>query len=179
MRYSYHAEQWLFYPVETLFAFFTDPNNLPRLMPPWQKARIDEASIVPPPTASKSSSPQPTAPIAGAGTRLTISFRPFPYSPLRLKWQAEVAEFAWNDHFCDSQVRGPFAHWDHRHSFKAATKSGIPRTLITDHVDYELPLGPVGRLAHHLFLRKQIQQAFAYRHTQLIKILGEITAKAA
>jgi ligand-binding SRPBCC domain-containing protein len=176
MRYSYQAEQWLLYPIETLFAFFADPSNLPRLMPPWQKAHIDEAAIVPPRT---NGSGVGSGNAAGAGSRITLSFRPFPYSPIRVRWVAEIAEFVWNDHFCDRQIRGPFAYWNHCHSLRAATEGGIDRTLITDHVEYELPFGPAGRLAHRLFLRKQIQQTFAYRQSQLVKILGEMTSKAA
>ncbi|HEY5214106.1 MAG TPA: SRPBCC family protein, partial [Acidobacteriaceae bacterium] len=49
MRLRFHTEQHLPYPIETVFAFFADPANLPRLMPAWQRARIDHATFVPPP----------------------------------------------------------------------------------------------------------------------------------
>ena len=49
MRHHFNAEQWLPYPVELVFAFFSNPENLPRQMPTWQKARIEEATFAPPP----------------------------------------------------------------------------------------------------------------------------------
>ena len=52
MRHFFQAEQWLPYPIETVFAFFANPENLPPLMPAWQKARIEKLSIVPPPPRS-------------------------------------------------------------------------------------------------------------------------------
>ena len=45
MRHPFAAEQWLPYPVELVFAFFANPQNLPRLMPAWQKARIEEIAV--------------------------------------------------------------------------------------------------------------------------------------
>src|ERR1700704_5799181 len=106
MRAHFHAEKWLPQPVELVFAFFANPENLPRLMPKWQAARIEEASFRPPP-------PHPGTPrypgiAAGDGTRLTLSFRPFPYSPVRISWEAAIGHFIWNQQFCDTQLRGPF-----------------------------------------------------------------------
>ncbi len=108
MRLSFHAEQWLAYPVPLVFAYLANPGNLPRLMPVWQRARIDKAGIVPAPEPASSHLAATVA--AGAGTRLTLSFRPFPFSPMRATWEAEITEFEWNDHFCDRQLRGPFAY---------------------------------------------------------------------
>jgi ligand-binding SRPBCC domain-containing protein len=173
MRFSYHTEQSLPYPVEDVFAFFADPNNFPLLMPTWQNTRIEEASIVPPapcPTAASA----PTSIAAGSGTRVALSFRPFPYSPVRVRWQAEIAEFVWNDHFCDRQLRGPFAYWNHCHHVQAIDRNGSDVTLIVDHVEYELPFGLIGRLTHRLFLRRQIERTFACRQGQLTKILARV-----
>lgn len=167
MRHSHHAEQWLPYPVPLVFAFFANPANLPHLMPAWQKAHLEEASIVPPPRTVDS----PRAIAAGPGTRLTLSFRPFPYSPLRVPWEAEITEFAWNDHFCDRQLRGPFAYWNHCHRVQPGTHDEIPGTLITDQVEYELPFGILGELAHRIFIRGQIERTFAHRQARLAELL--------
>src|ERR1035441_8722543 len=107
MGYSHHTEQWLPYPVEAVFAFFADPDNIPALLPIRQQARIEKVSLVPP---SNPANPGTTA-YAGNGTRLTLSFRPFRYCPLRLRWEAEITEFSWNGQVCYRQVRGPFAWW--------------------------------------------------------------------
>ena len=39
---NFQAEQWVPYPIEQVFAFFSDPANLPRILPPGQRARIDQ-----------------------------------------------------------------------------------------------------------------------------------------
>src|SRR5580658_7564914 len=92
MRYTYHAEQWLPYPLELVFAFFANPQNLPHLMPLWQDARIEDATFVPPPPRPGTSG-QANSIVAGVGTQLTMSFKPFPRAPFRIPWQAEITDF--------------------------------------------------------------------------------------
>jgi ligand-binding SRPBCC domain-containing protein len=188
MPYTFHAEQWLPYPVETAFAFFANPENLPRLMPAWQKARIEQATFAPPPPRPPSTQPplRLNSVAAGAGTRMTISFRPFPYSPIRVPWDAEITEFAWNDHFCDVQLRGPFAHWRHCHSLRAESRpnprpghggSTIHGTLLRDVVEYDLPFGPLGQIARRLFIERQLRSTFQYRQTRTLQLLALIAPK--
>ncbi|MBB5339458.1 SRPBCC family protein [Tunturiibacter gelidoferens] len=176
MRHTFQSQQWLPYPVEVVFAFFSNPDNLPRLMPAWQKARIEEISIAPPPPHPVTST-RPGSIAAGAGTKLTISFRPFSYSPIRLPWDAEISDFLWNDHFCDRQLRGPFAYWHHCHHVKSETRTEnsrgpVPGTLLEDKVDYELPLGVFGNIANSLFVASQLRSTFAYRHARTTQLLG-------
>ena len=170
MGYSHHTEQWLPYPVEAVFAFFADPGNIPALLPVRQQARIEKVSLVPP---SDPANPGTTA-YAGNGTRLTLSFRPFHYCPLRLRWEAEITEFSWNGRFCYRQVRGPFAWWCHCYRLRAVDRQGMDMTLIVDHVEYELPLGFLGRLAHRLFLRRRIEAMFSFRQSQLAQVFARI-----
>ncbi|MDW5265006.1 MULTISPECIES: SRPBCC family protein [Acidobacteriaceae] len=176
--HTFHSQQWLPLPAELVFAFFANPSNLPRLMPAWQQARIEKAIIVSPPPPPNSSALNDVFYVlaAGAGTRLTISFRPIPFSPVRLKWQAEIDSFVWNQHFSDVQVRGPFAHWHHTHALTPETRIGesgnaIPGTLLQDEVQYQLPLGRLGNLAHPLITR-QLRQTFVYRHRRTRELLA-------
>ena len=171
MHHLFQAEQWLPYSVEQVFAFFANPENLPRLMPPWQKARIEEASFAPPPPRPGATGQRFPGIAAGAGTRMTLSFRPFPYSPVRVPWDAEISEFVWNDHFCDTQGRGPFAFWHHCHTITAETRNGAEGSLLRDHVEYALPLGPLGELARVVFIERQFKSMFAYRHKRTAELL--------
>jgi ligand-binding SRPBCC domain-containing protein len=171
MRHTFQAEQWLPYPVELVFTFFSNPENLPRLMPPWQDARIEEAHIIPPPTLAIQHITAPAAG-AGAGSRITLSFRPIPYSPLRLSWQAEITEFVWNNHFCDQQLRGPFAYWKHCHTLRAESRSSIAGTLLSDAVTYELPAGKLGDIANNIFIARQLRNTFAYRHKRTQELIA-------
>jgi ligand-binding SRPBCC domain-containing protein len=162
MTYTYNTEQRLPFPIELVFAFFSNPENLPRLMPKWQKARIEEASFAPPPPH-----PAPAKRMrgiaAGVGTRVTMSFRPFPFSPIRLPWEAEITQFEWNDHFCDVQVRGPFAQWKHCHQLVRDGEG----TLLKDSVEYELPFANVLQP----LVRFQVVSIFKYRQARTAELL--------
>jgi ligand-binding SRPBCC domain-containing protein len=172
MRHTFESTQWLPYSVEQVFAFFANPENLPRLMPKWQRARIEEATFAPtPPRPASTLGERFPGIAAGPGTKMTISFRPIPFSPIRVPWDAEIIEFAWNDHFCDVQHRGPFAYWNHCHHIAAELRDGIPGTIVRDRVEYELPFGWLGELAHTVALRRQIASIFDYRHRRTTELL--------
>jgi len=175
MRFSYHSEQWLMQPATRVFEFFANPANLPLLMPAWQGVRIEKSSIFPPPRDSSLSNS--TKPVAGVGTRFTMSFRPLPFSPIRVRWEAEITEFSLNRHFCDEQVRGPFAYWKHNHSIRPVRWHDFDATLIADDIEYELPFGALGTLAHRLFVRRQIERAFKFRQDQLNVVLANVISQ--
>ncbi len=181
MRYTYHAEQWLPYPLELVFAFFANPQNLPHLMPLWQDARIEDATFVPPPPRPGTSG-QANSIVAGVGTQLTMSFKPFPRAPFRIPWQAEITDFVWNQRFCDVQLHGPFAYWRHRHTVTEKTRTnhfGNPTagTLLRDEVDYEMHLGKLGELAQTLFIARQLNNTFAFRQSRTADLLSRISAR--
>lgn len=167
MRLRFQTEQRLPYPLEMVFAFFADPANLPRLMPAWQHARIDQSFLVPPPPPPQ---PFPNSDriTAGSGTRLMLSFRPIPLSPVRLHWTALIEDFRWLESFCDVQLEGPFRYWRHCHTVEPH-RSG---TLLHDEVEYELPLGPLSTLADNLFIHRQLAATFNYRQRRTLELLA-------
>jgi ligand-binding SRPBCC domain-containing protein len=182
MRHTFHSEQWLPYPVDLIFAFFANPENLPRLMPDWQKTRIEKAAFTQPPPNPSSTAHRFKSIVAGSGTRMTLSFRPFPYSPRRVPWEAEITEFVWNDHFCDRQIRGPFASWSHCHSVSPEIRTNdlgeqISGTLLCDDIEYGLPFGKLGELANNLFLARQLRRTFAYRSSRTCELLPRMIAR--
>jgi ligand-binding SRPBCC domain-containing protein len=174
MRLHFQAEQWLPYPVERVFAFFADPANLPRLMPHWQRARVEQATFLPPPPPPQGL-PNASAITAGSGTRLTLTVRPFPYSPVRMSWVALIEDFRWNQGFCDLQIHGPFRYWRHCHTVEPAPSplDASPGTLLRDAVEYELPLGPISSLANKLFVRRQLAATFRYRQQRTSELLAQ------
>jgi ligand-binding SRPBCC domain-containing protein len=173
MRLHFETEQRLPYPIELVFAFFADPANLPKLMPSWQRARIEHATLIPPPPP-----PQPFPGsdriTAGTGTRLTITVRPIPFSPIRLSWDALIEDFRWLEGFCDVQLHGHFRYWRHCHTVQPH-RSG---TLLHDEVEYELPLGPLSSLVafsslvDRLLVRHQLAATFRYRHRRTLELLA-------
>jgi ligand-binding SRPBCC domain-containing protein len=171
MRHSFQTAQWVPYPIATVFAFFADPANLPRLMPAWQKAHIEKMTIIAPPAGTR---PISSATTAGAGSAITIRFRPFPLSPVLMRWNASIVDFEWDNHFCDEQLSGPFAYWRHCHRVTEETRDNLPGTTIVDDLVYELPLGIFSEPAHILFVRKQIESIFRYRQKQLLQLLERV-----
>jgi ligand-binding SRPBCC domain-containing protein len=173
MLHRFTTSQWVPYDIESVFSFFANPNNLPALMPPRQKVRIEYLNIVPPPGQRISPGPRRMFPsvIAGNDSTIVMSFRPFPLSPVRQRWHSVIESFAWNDQFCDVQESGPFAYWKHCHYVREETRDQIGGTLITDDVVYEMKLGRFGDLAHGLFFTGRMQKLFSYRKTQVLKLL--------
>jgi ligand-binding SRPBCC domain-containing protein len=167
------TSQWTAYPVELVFAFFANPGNLPHLMPKSQQARVESSRLVAPPPRPVATDPalRFQSPAAGEGSEMTISFRPIAMLPFRIGWLARVTEFEWNSHFCDEQIQGPFASWKHRHGIAAESRSGIMGTLVSDNVEYRMPLGPLGGLANAMFARSQMEATFAHRQQRLEEIL--------
>ena len=164
MSFTFQTEQWVPYPAETVFAFLANPENLPALMPEWQKVRMEQASIAPPSGSSNVS-------VAGVGSRIVISFRPVAGLPFRVRWEAEITDFVPNSHFTDRLIKGPFAAWTHTHRIRGVDRAGINITVIIDQIDYQAK-GLLGRLANSFFLRKQLKRTFAYRHARLAELLA-------
>jgi ligand-binding SRPBCC domain-containing protein len=180
MRHSFQTAQWVPYPITQVFAFFADPENLPRLMPGWQRARVEKQTLVAPPDAAPPEAAPPeadchpmhfTRPVAGIGSAISILFRPFPLSPILMRWDARIVEFEWDDHFCDEQAQGPFAYWRHCHRVFNETQDRIQGTRIVDDLVYELPLGIFSEPAHALIVRRQITAIFRHRQQRLLELL--------
>ncbi|MFC6646925.1 SRPBCC family protein [Granulicella cerasi] len=174
MPQHFHAEQWLPYPVELVFAFFANPENLPRLMPAWQKVRIEEAMFQAPPPRPEGTPRFPGA-VAGSGSRILISARIAPWLPPRAGWDARIEDFRWNEGFCDVQYTGPFKSWRHCHTVTARDNDkGMPGTLVTDEVTYEPPFGELGVLA----AKPALHYAWRIRHERTAALLARATTNA-
>ena len=104
---------------------------------------------------------------------MTLSFRPVPFSPIRVSWDARITEFVWNDHFCDQQDSGPFAYWRHCHRIEPNIDplTSLEGSLLHDVVEYELPLGRLGEIANGLLIRRQLSGTFAYRQKRTRELL--------
>ena len=69
--------------------------------------------------------------------------------------------------FSDVAIRGPYSFWFHTHTFK--TDNG--KTIMKDEVSYALPFGFIGRLAHFLWVKHQLNYIFDYRAQVISDIL--------
>jgi hypothetical protein len=80
---------------------------------------------------------------------------------------AEHCDYLDGMQFRDVQVQGPMAKWEHTHRVEPDPQTGGRTAIMHDHVKYQMPMGPLGSIAHALFARKQIEQMFAHRHDVL------------
>lgn len=126
--------------IEEVFGFFSDPKNLGAITPPEMGFQI---------LASPDRALQ-------AGDRITYRIR---VNGVPLTWVTLITEWVPNRKFTDVQEKGPYAKWEHTHSFEE-TDGGV---LMTDIVDYELPLAPLGRIFAGWWVRRQLAGIFDYR----------------
>ena len=160
-------EQWVPFPVERVFAFFSNPENLPEIMPAASGTLLLAVNRVAPKAQERATNDK----AAAVGSTLVTSFLVLPFLPLRQKWIARITEFEWNHHFADVQEKGPFKSWHHRHEFAASVKNGVPGTTIRDVIDYEIGFGFLGQVADALFVRRQLENTFQERQRKLPELL--------
>lgn len=80
-----------------------------------------------------------------------------------MNWVTEITHVQEPYYFVDEQRFGPYALWHHQHHFKAVA-GGVE---MTDEVNYAIPFGPIGRLAHRLFVEHELNRIFDYRFSKL------------
>jgi ligand-binding SRPBCC domain-containing protein len=178
MQQTFETRQWVPFPVELAFAFFANPHNLPHLMPPALRVRVEDVRLSPAPQRPVAADParrfQSLA--AGVGTELLVSFKPLGWGP-RVSWTARIVEFDWLSHFTDEQVRGPFAYFRHRHGIEAETREGVEGTLVSDRIEMELE--GVANLLGSGRVRRQMEESFIHRQKRLPEILAAAARQAA
>jgi ligand-binding SRPBCC domain-containing protein len=173
MVHRFQFEQWVPAPLESVFRFFADPNNLPRLMPPWMQVRLETQRIVSPNLAANHR-------FAGVGSVLTASYRTTPFLPFRITSEAQITGFGPNEYFEDIQGKGPFKSWHHRHDFLRELRNGVDGTIVRDKIEYDPGFGPLGSVANSLFIAPQMRSTFKYRQKTLDSLVrrGELKASA-
>lgn len=161
-------EQWVPVAIEEVFLFFANPANLPRIMPPSSGTELRELRLVPPPEEPVDSVPA----LAGVGSEIVTSFRLMPFLPIRGEWIALITEFEWNHHFADTQKKGLFKSFHHRHEFVQEQRNGVNGTLVRDSINYEAGFGIFGVIAEKVAIRRILHSMFAYRQKMLANLLA-------
>jgi ligand-binding SRPBCC domain-containing protein len=134
-----------------VFPFFADARNLERLTPPTLRFEI--------------ATPGPIQ--MGQGAIIDYRLR---ISGIVVRWRTLIELWQPPFRFIDVQVKGPYAVWRHTHSFDE-TREG---TLMRDRVEYALPFGPLGALAHRLFVARRLDDIFSFRG----RVVRELFAQA-
>ena len=157
-------EHWIAAPLDQVFQFFGNPQNLPRLMPPWMQVKLKDVKIVPP-------ADLPSGNFAGTGSTVGASYRVLPGLPFRTSSVARITAFEFNHYFEDVQEKGPFKSWHHRHEFAQEVRDGVNGTLVIDQVQYDPGLGALGKIGNALFIAPQMQKTFCHRQLALEEIV--------
>jgi len=139
--------------IDEVFEFFSDARNLGAITPDHLRFQI----LTPLPITM------------GEGTlveyRLSLFGLPF-------RWKTRIESWEPGRRFVDVQLEGPYRLWRHVHEF-VEVEGG---TLVRDEVTYQLPLGPLGLLAHALFVRRQVAAIFDHRQRRIAELLAPRSA---
>jgi len=124
-----------------VFEFHEQPEALALLTPPWEKARvIDSANI------------------SEIGSKAIVEVSVLGIFSMR--WIAQHTAYDPPHYFEDIQIKGPFKRWRHRHIIKQDPAGAVLR----DEIEYEPPLGFIGRLIAPVVIERRLRRAFNFRH---------------
>ncbi|MDR3681619.1 MAG: SRPBCC family protein [Flavipsychrobacter sp.] len=149
--YELRRTQLIKAPIDEIWAFFSSPKNLSALTPAYMKFTITSTNM-----------PAETYP------GQIITYKVSPIAGVPLFWMTEITHVDKNKLFVDEQRIGPYKIWHHEHHFVQQT-DGV---LMTDIVHYSLPVYFLGRIAHEIFIKKQLKDIFDYRHKKIEEHFG-------
>ncbi|MEZ6072152.1 MAG: SRPBCC family protein [Pirellulales bacterium] len=138
--HTFVRQQRIDCPRDEVFRFFENPLNLESITPGLLHFR----TLTPPPIVMR------------VGTLIDYRLRLY---GVPVRWRTRIEAFDPPTRFVDVQLRGPYRVWRHLHEFSDVDGA----TLMTDRVEYELPLGPLGELAGALFVRRSLSRIFDFR----------------
>lgn len=139
--YQLHQKQFLPISLEEAWDFFSRPQNLEQITPPWLKFQI--LREVPPKM------------YAG----MIVEYKIRDATGLPMSWVTEITQVNEPYLFIDEQRFGPYKFWHHQHFFREV-EGGIEAE---DIVHYKMPFGPIGTLVHAVYVKRQLQQIFEFR----------------
>lgn len=134
--------------IEETFAVFQNPYNLAKITPPSLGFRIITQGLD-----------------MRKGAEIDYQLR---WMGLPLSWKTEITEYDAPRYFVDEARHSPYSFWRHRHTFRESAEG----TVVSDRVEYDLPFGPLGKLAHKLAVSGQLRRIFEYRQKAILDLLG-------
>jgi uncharacterized protein (TIGR01777 family) len=143
-------EQWVPRPMDEVFAFFGDAQNLELLTPPHLRFKV---------LSSSTDSLQ-------AGTLIDYKLQ---LHGIPFRWQSLIGEWNPSTHFSDTQMRGPYKKWHHTHTFIEQDGG----TLMRDHALYRLPFGVLGDTVAYFFVKRDLEKIFSYRIDKVRELFWE------
>lgn len=149
--YVLEREQSIPVELEKAWDFFSSPKNLQEITPDYLGFQI------------RSTLPQKMY----GGLFIIYTVRPLLGIPM--EWVTEITHVEELKSFIDEQRKGPYKIWHHEHHFEAFD-GGV---RMFDRVSYELPLGPLGKLAHPILVKGKLNEIFEYRVKKVEELFGK------
>lgn len=152
MIHRLFKEQQLNCNIETAWKFFSSANNLSEITPKDMKFVV----------LTKTENDE-------IYEGMIIDYHVSPLLGIKLDWTTEIKQVSFQESFTDFQKKGPYKLWNHFHEF-IVNDQGV---LMKDTIDYELPMGFLGEIAHRLFVKKKVEDIFEYRYHILEKMFNK------
>jgi ligand-binding SRPBCC domain-containing protein len=137
--------------LEQAWKFFSDPQNLLTITPPFLNLKVTNDLF---------------EEEAYAGQIITYKVKPI--AGISLSWMTEIAHVEKEKMFVDEQRTGPYKLWHHQHHFKAIEGG----TEMKDIVHYQLPLGVIAKPFHPI-VKKKLLQIFYFRFEKINGLFGQ------
>ena len=150
--YTLSVRQKLPISLEEAWSFLSDPTNLKMITPDYMRFEITSD----------------TQPGNTMFEGQIISYRVSPLPGIRMNWVTEITHVEHQRYFVDEQRFGPYIMWHHEH-WLDPIEGGVD---MLDRVSYKIPLGPLGKLAQAIMVRRQLQGIFDYRIDKLHEVFG-------
>ena len=147
--HTIRREQFVAKPLEEVFRFFSEAGNLQALTP----AYLDFEILTPGPIEMRPG--------------ILLDYR-LKWHGVPLRWRTKILEWSPPHRFVDLQLKGPYKLWHHTHTFESENGG----TRMSDTVNYELPLGALGEVAHALMVGRDVAAIFDFRYQQVSRIFG-------
>jgi ligand-binding SRPBCC domain-containing protein len=138
--YTFEKSVLISAPIDKLFAFHADTNNLPLISPKNIKTKILQISEIP----------------LQKGSTIKLEIKK---GIVKLNWDIVIKDFDPSFIISDLQTKGLFKYWLHKHIFSVEGDY----VKMTDRVEFIPPFGFLGRLAAPLIFM-QLKAMFKYRH---------------
>lgn len=149
--YSIYQEQFIEEDIDTIWDFFSNPNNLQIITP-------DELNFT---VLTKQ------ADVSTIKDGMLIDYTITPFAKIKFYWQTEIEKVVHPSEFIDTQKKGPYKRWHHQHLFYPKD-NGV---LMIDKVEYALPFSPISNLFHFI-VRKKLERIFAFRKAKIEEIFS-------
>ena len=149
--YRLHQKQKLPISIDIAWEFLSNPNNLKTITPDYMGFKI------------LSGDDRPMFP------GQIIQYLVTPVLGIKTKWVTEISQVKHLEYFVDEQRFGPYALWHHKHFIKPI-KNGVE---MEDIIDYKLPFGILGQLAHPIIVKPKLEHIFNYRKAKLEALFGK------